>query len=338
MHMPPNWNLTTVFGVNDLEPEAANRYSTRASEPLIRGKTVRCCVASCTNWLARRTRGRLSRESVCDKHGISVSTSPTYVYDDYRRNFIVNVPLLEQVKQLKVESWRLGNERSEDALSWNLFVSLAELGELKSAFRLLTGLDVDAEPELYLWGVRITTGEPSRWARLLTLRNELEFGYGFPTEPDIVLRVPGVALVLIEAKFGSSNGTLKGQEDRFGTVAEFLESYPGIDGGSDPLNRNWIETQSPDAVYQQLVRNVIFAQWLADSGEQPWVVNLVRDSEERDIEQRMACHLPPERPVQFRRCTWEALAMLPAIHEERAAPLKKYLENKTIGLKKAFSI
>ena len=335
--MPSNWTGMIPFGVCDLEPDAANRYSPRAAEPLVRGDTVRCCVAGCTHWLPRRTRKR-DNHLACPSHGISVSTSPTYVYEDFLRNFIVGVPLLERVKQLKVESWRLGNERSEDALSWNLFVSLAKLGALAPAVRLLTGLDADAEPELYLWGVRITTGDPCRWDRLLAIRDELERGAGFPTEPDIVLRVPGVALVLIEAKFGSPNGTLKGQEERFGSVAEFLNSYPSIDGGPDPLDRGWIEAQQADAVLQQLVRNVVFAQWLAGPGEQVWVVNLVRDADERDIESRIAPHLSQDRPVRFRRATWEALAALSAVGEERAAPLKKFLENKTLGLKKAFAI
>jgi len=337
MLMPPKWSDTTPFGVADLEPCAASRYSPRAGESLVQGDTVRCCIAGCTNWMLRRSRKR-DRQAACPKHGISVSKSPTYVYDDFRRNFIVNVTHLERAKQLKVESWRLGNERSEDALSWNLFVSLSEFGELKSVFRLLTGLVVDAEPELYLWGVRITTGEPWLWDRLLAVRDKLERRPGIPTEPDIALRVPGVAVVLIEAKFGSPNSTLDGKKKRFGSVAEFLKRYPGSDGRPDPLNRIWIEDQQPDAVYQQLVRNVVFAQWLAELREQPWVVNLVRDTEEREIEQRMASHLHAELPVQFRRCTWEAIAKLPVMDEERAVPLKNYLQNKTIGLKKAFSL
>lgn len=335
--MPPSWTETTPLGVADLEPDAATRYSPRAGEPLVRGETVRCCVAGCATWLPRRSRGA-KRQAACPEHCISVSTSPTYVYDDFRRNFIVSVPLLERVKRLKVESWRLGNERSEDALSWNLFVSLAELGELASAFRLLTGREADSEPELYLWGVRVTAGEPHKWDRLLTVRDKLERRPGIPTEPDITLRVPGVAIVLIEAKFGSPNSTLKGKKKRFGSVDEFLKLYPSIDAGPDPLDRDWIEAQPTEAVYQQLVRNVVFAQWLAGPHEQPWVVNLVRDTDEREIEQRMACHLHAELPVRFRRCTWEALAKLPAIDEERSVPLKNYLENKTLGLKRAFSL
>jgi hypothetical protein len=35
----------------------------------------------------------------------------------------------------KVESWRLGFETSEDALSWNVFVSLYALRGLTEAFK-----------------------------------------------------------------------------------------------------------------------------------------------------------------------------------------------------------
>lgn len=334
--MPLIWTETQPFGIADIEPGAASRYAIGARDPLVRADTVCCCVRGCPSWLAKRSRGANNPAAFCQDHRISVSLRPTYVYRDYRDNFIVNVAHLGRVKELKVESWRLGNERSEDALSWNVFVALAGLGRLKSAFQCLTGCETETEPELYLWGVRITGGEPSRWCRLMEVRCCLECGAGFPTEPDVILRVPGSALVLIEAKFGSPNGTLKGHEDRFGGVSEFLARYPCREGRADPLNREWVESQGEGQVLQQLVRNIIFAQWLADEGEQQWVVNLVRGGEELDVEQRIAAHLTPDSPVRFRRRSWEDLFQLPVFSEEAARPLNQYVRNKTIGLAKAF--
>jgi hypothetical protein len=151
-----------------------------------------------------------------------------------------------------------------------------------------------------------------------------------------MLRVPNRALLLIEAKFGSPNGTLKGHEDRFESIPEFLNRYPGMVGGPDPLNREWLEAQSNEGVLQQLLRNIIFAQWLAADGEEPWVVNLVRESEERDVEQQIAFQLSASGPVRFRRCAWEELFRLPALTRDDAAPLRTYAENKTSGLAKAF--
>jgi hypothetical protein len=55
----------------------------------------------------------------------------------------------------KAETWRLGNENSEDALTFNVFQSLQEAGALSEAVRLLAGVDVTTEPELIVWGRRL---------------------------------------------------------------------------------------------------------------------------------------------------------------------------------------
>ncbi len=337
--MPPNWSGTQLIGVNQLELNAARRYSAVDANPLVGGDQVRCCFRDCDRWLAQRHQGAIGPVCFCDIHGVSVSTKPTYVYQDYRQNFIVDLALLERVKKLKVESWRLGYEKSEDALSWNVFVGLAGLEGLNAAFRLLTGREVDGEPELYLWGVRIDgSAPPQRWANLVRVRQELEAGFSIPTEPDIMLRYPGDCLVLIEAKFGSPNGTLERQKARFGTVSEYLNRYRSAPGQSDPLDRNWIRQQAPEDILEQLCRNVIFAQWLSQTGEQPIVVNLVREGEEPNVSKLLSPHLARECPVRFRRATWECLARLSLMDSEEAEPLRSYLNNKSFELTSAFAL
>lgn len=336
--MEPKWTSCQPLGVNELETDAAYRYTPRATGPLIRKDEIRCCVRDCGNWLAIRHRRLNDPKAFCPDHGVSVSGSPTYIYRNYRDNFIIDIPTLERVKQLKVESWRLGNERSEDALSWNVFVGLAGLNGLRAAFKALTGFEVNDGPELYLWGIKISDNEPQVWDKLVEVRRELEKGVGWPTEPDVILRVPGSVLLLIEAKFGSPNGTLLGNEDRFGRVAEFLNRYPCAARKSDPLNREWIEAQPREKVLQQLLRNIIFAQWLADEGETPFVVNLVRASDESNVSERFAAHLAADSPVGFRRATWENLFQLPLMSTDRAKPLRCYLENKTNKLARAFEV
>jgi hypothetical protein len=95
-----------------------------------------------------------------------------------------------------------------------------------------------------------------------------------------MLRVPGHALVLIEAKFGSPNSTLAGKEDRFESVEDFSARYPAPEGAADPLARDWIEQQQLGTVLEQLCRNVAYATWLAEPREQPTVINLVRGEAE----------------------------------------------------------
>jgi hypothetical protein len=325
------------MGLEELEENAAGRYTLQAHDALIRKDAIRCCAHGCHRWLAKRSRGLKDPNAFCPDHGVSVSASPTYVFNDYRHNFIIDVPILERVKLLKVESWRLGNERSEDALSWNVFVGLAGLGGLASTFHSLTGIKVDVEPELYLWGVRIPDEQPCLWSRLREVRLVLQEGAGWPTEPDVILRVPGRAIVLIEAKFGSPNGSMLGNEERFGVPSEFLDRYPCVAGKVDPLNRAWIEGQPPGQILQQLLRNVIFAQWLAEENEVPFVVNLVRAADEADIEERLTAHLAANGSVCFRRCTWERLFQLPLLSSENARPLRRYFENKTNRLNRAFN-
>lgn len=334
--MAPNWTNTQPIGLNDLEDNAAKRYNSNSVDSLVREDAIRCCVRGCQHWLAKRKAGIKDLLNYCSEHEISVSTSPTYVYQDFHKNIIIDVPLLDRIRHKKFESERLTNERSEDALSWNYFVSMFQLGGLSSVFNLMTGLNLNVEPELYHWGIRITDKSPHTWDRLKSTRKLLGEVVGTPTEPDIMLRVPGKAIVLIEAKFGSSNTTLFRKEKRHDGVSDFLNKYSGVEGKVDPLNRSWIEEQPSGAILQQLLRNIIFAQWLAQDQETPFVVNLVRASDEVDVTERMAKHLAADSPVSFKRCTWEELFQVPILSSSDAKPLKNYLMNKTNNLAKAF--
>jgi hypothetical protein len=333
------WATDPPFGLDDLEPDAAGRYRLCAPDALKRRDALRCCANGCLSWLPpipRAVRGRV----YCEQHGIGMSNKPTYVYHDFRRNFIVGRELLAPGILTKVERWRLVNEGSEDAVSWNAFVSLARLNALASVFHLLTGRRPGAEPELYLWGNRIGAGMPEFWVRLGATRAELESDLSIQTEPDVILRVPGEAIVLIEAKFGSGNGTLAGKakQERFGTVGKFLDRYRSRNCAPDPLNRGWIANQCRAGILEQLCRNVVFAHWLAGPDEEAWVINLVREA--KDAEARvgpaMKDHLAGDT-VRFRRATWEDLYRgLPVIRTPEGAPLRRYLENKTLDLRRAF--
>lgn len=105
---------------------------------------------------------------------------------------------------------------------------------------------------------------------------------------------------------------------------------------TDPLNREWIEQQSADAVLEQLCRNAVFANWLAGHNEVPFVVNLVPAASETHVAAQIQQHLNPNT-VKFRRCTWEEVYRLPAIQSDMGLALRGYIENKTLRLQKAFS-
>jgi hypothetical protein len=277
------------------------------------------------------------RPSFCPAHGISLSKRPTYLFKDQERNFFVSLDLFRKVKKQKWESWRLGNENSEDAVTWNIFVGLFVLQGIKHLFRLFTGLDFREEPELYLWGCRIDDAQCKIWEKLKEVREVLERGVPTPTEPDIILRVPGKAIVLVEAKFGSPNGLLFKKGKPSVPRREFLQRYYARNRASDPLNRDWILTQQPSQILAQLCRNAVFSRWLGNSEEQSFVVNLVRKEAEVDVEQLFSQHLVPGR-VGFRRVTWEEIYHLPILKTPDASVLKEYFENKTANLVKAFRL
>jgi hypothetical protein len=326
-----SWSSDTPYGLSDIEPDAASRYRAAIPDSLLRGDLLRCCIRDCKNLLPKRHRGQ--DHSFCPIHRISMSAKPTYVYREKRRNFIVGRGVSERIA--KVENWRLGFETSEDALSWNVFVGLYALEALEAAFEALTGAIASEEPELYLWGGRIDT-DGAQWSKLHEVRQALEKGLAIPTEPDIILRVPGQAVVLIEAKFGSPNGSFAGKRGRFGAVTEYLKRYKSRDGADDPLNRGWISEQEDKGILEQLCRNVIFAHWLVAGDEGPFVINLVTKHAAND-EQLFRQHLN-DNEVQFRVCTWEDLFDLPVIQDEKASVLRLYLKNKTRNLSPAFDL
>jgi hypothetical protein len=220
-------------------------------------------------------------------------------------------------------------------VSWNIFVSLYALGGLGEAFEKLTGTKPLGEPELYLWGNRIDA-EFNLWTNLSKVRAKLEKGMTIPTEPDIILRAPGQAIVLIEAKFGSSNPSLDGKKERFGSVTQFLNRYVCKEGATDPLNRKWISEQKDEQILEQLCRNAVFAHWLSSEVEQPFLINLVRQAARND-EQFFRQHLT-ENEVNFHVRRWEDLCGLSVIHGEKASVLRRYLENKTLNLEPAFNL
>jgi hypothetical protein len=220
-------------------------------------------------------------------------------------------------------------------VSWNVFVGLYALEGLAEAFEALTGVVPLREPELYLWGNRIGN-DCNPWSNLIDVRAKLETDAGIPTEPDIILRVPEQAIVLIEAKFGSPNSSLAKKKGRFGLVTEFLKRYRCKEGAADPLNRGWISGQEDERILEQLCRNAIFAHWLASGDEQPFVINLLRRAA-RDDEQLFRQHLC-ENVVRFDVRTWEDIWSLSAIQKEQATILRRYLENKTLNLLPAFDL
>jgi hypothetical protein len=185
---------------------------------------------------------------------------------------------------MKAEAHRLGFEMSEDALSWNVFESLAVAGKLRKATQFLTGRTLKSTPDLYLWGRRIhdPDGKHQLYEPLGRVRAKLEPDiHTFVTEPDIMLVAERELVVCIEAKFGSGNpfahdGTPKeGKKptSRAGLLARYLGNCT-----SDRTKSIVRSEKIGPAPRSQLLRNIVFASEMA--GKTPWhVVNLVSSTQ-----------------------------------------------------------
>ena len=322
------------YGINDLDPQVQSDK---------KAGLVRCYVRDCKHWLnppRRRAAG-----DICPDHGIFCHSSNTYDYADMRRNIIADPDLFFRRvigHPDKFESGRFGQERSEDAVSWNVFRSLQRAGLLKGV-AALAGERHEQEPTLYLWGLRVSDDSFVHWELLRKARARFETNLPVKrpkTEPDIALHLPGQYLILIEAKFTSDNsfytpGPRKGSSNL--TFAELLDIY--WDQGLRILNRQ--EASGRNRVPYQLYRNTIFSEFMAalDSpATRAYHLNLVRDGYEEDTAVEFTGLLNPGFVDRFARITWEQLYAIAAQQPRELGRLRRYIETKSEHLIKAFRV
>lgn len=322
------------WGLQDLDPHVRTRNH--------QGLEVQCYVRGCLEWL--RPPSRIFLGDACPHHHIRCHVSGkngTYSYRDHRRNLIVaKETFQEQIigHPFKYETHRFGYERSEDALSWNVFRSLYEQKKLAHAAAELTGEVHPDEPEMYLWGISMSDFQA--WPLLEAARKTFESCLPVDrplTEPDIALHLPGKYLILIEAKFTSANTFYESgprKDARSLTKEELLAIYQFE--GARSINLKAAECAN--RIPQQLWRNMVFAEKMASQDSistNAYHINLVREEAEKYIENEFRALLSRDYQTRFRRATWESF-----VHATCIAPnqldLRYYFHNKTAGLAAAF--
>jgi hypothetical protein len=325
-----------------------------------------CPVRACSTKPVTISCGKIER-AFCPAHGIRLHAN-TLVYwngeekkDEARlRNFCIRPDLAREIALHsvgKAESYRLGYEMSEDALTWNVFVGLAQARKLRCAIKFLTDRDVDAEPSLYLWGRLVdVTGSESKAEYFLPLRevrDQLERGIrNFRTEPDVMMVLDRQLLICIEAKFGSGNTlAYEGQvrdgdkpTDRVGLLQRYLDEEKGPEEARRIIDRNSIGA----TFHGQLFRNIVFASAMAKRCD--WhVVNLVRTTQWKSRSNAKRCSFAnPEESVRsylrqsFQDCfsfrTWEELHRALIKDEAELCQLNTYLCTKSAHYRRAFDL
>jgi hypothetical protein len=307
---------------------------------------VRCYVKDCDRWLKPPRRGE--RGTVCPEHGITCfhsSSGNTVGYRDVRRNMIASPDLMATRivgHPFKYESHRLGLERSEDALTWNVFRSLQEAGQLAQLAQRITGDSCGFQPYLMLWGIDCSENTFEPWDLLVQGRRRFESRLPVDrpfTEPDIAIFLPGRYLILIEAKFTSFN-TAYHRGPRKNASSLTLEELINIYADDQLIILDRALATRRERIYYQLWRNLVFAEWMARQDHpdtKAFHVNLVRAEQDEESAAEFAELVRPEFHERFQRWTWEQLHQLFS-PEPKLSRMRRYLENKTAGLKPAFRL
>lgn len=319
------------YGINDVDHVKPARNSTH----------VECYVRGCENVLEMPRRG--FKGTVCQDHGIRCHKSSTYSYADASRNVIADHwefsnKLLKH--PFKFESHRMGLEKSEDVLSWNVFKTIHSHGLLKEFSEHLVGRSFSVEPQLFLWGINMETYEA--WDMLIAARNRFESSLPVKrplTEPDIAIYVPGQIVILIEAKFTSVNPVYK-TGVRASSQSLTLEELVGIYQDPSLNTLDLARAKVASQIHYQLWRNMVFAEWMARlDGNQVdhQVVNLVCDLAEKQSVHEFRRFIKPAKENALMRCTWESIHSWSRQHS-KLMMLSKYMEQKTASLKPAFNL
>ena len=275
----------------------------------------------------------------CPKHNIFISPS-TFEYQEESDNLLwkdsSDSELLTKIKTGKRES-RMARDNSEDAVTWNVFRFLERNNLIEEFLSTIVGIPLKSSEVIY-WSY--SQKEDSSWSELNNARKQFDEEPKRSSEPDIIIKTDK-ALFFIEAKLTSPNKidfdkghTTEDKEERIRRYSlgdRFLKlSFRNIiDAGYYELGRFWVIGCS---MAEKLKKNF-------------YLVNLVLERKERDIETIFRGFINSDHGKQFLRLTWEDIYQCiskGSLTKDKEIMLE-FFRNKTIGyknqkLQKAFSI
>ena len=305
-------------------------YDARTLKPTLHvsADEVECPVLGCAVRVPRQ-RGHVRRDAMfrCVEHEIYISAS-THDHESAASNLLTpdaeNLALLARLVGEKRETARLGRERSEDALTFNVFRALERAGALDAVMSDVAGRQVRRSLPAF-WSLQSTTGRPERLlaAARTVFREVVDRG----TEPDVYIESDDT-LFLIEAKLGASNATTP-------THVRSLDSYASAaDGWYARTFASGPEVVAVQEQRYQLMRLWLLGTWMAAQVDKQFVlVSLCTDASDTGIETSFGAHIVQNELRRFKRYTWEAIREACRTGEGVAslAPLVAYLDHRTSG-------
>lgn len=267
-----------------------------------------------------------SPEFFCSKHCIFIGPT-TFEYNEATDNLLWassdDRVLLDAIQRVKRES-RMARERSEDAVSWNVFRGLELTGALSAWLTRLLG-HAPNHARVHYWSFDQTV--LGTWPPLVSARDAFSERLSRGSEPDIVIETDD-ADIWVEAKLGSGNDTTPSDEGdarrRYST---------GADGWFNHVFRQSFDSLAIAARRYELLRLWLLGSYAAHGRSKRFLlVNLVRDGQEEDVDAFAASGFRQQANREFRRATWEEIMpLLDNDADQRVERLTNYLRTKTLG-------
>lgn len=299
------------------------------SQRTVVGDSVQCPVRGCQSCVPvqRRTFRRLP-EFLCPTHRVYIGRS-TFEYERDTENLLSrskeDLDLLAAIRPFKRES-RMARERSEDALTWNVFRHLKTSGRLIPWLGMLACVKASMAV-VHHWSFEASTR--NTWQPLAKARSAFGELEGRGSEPDLVITTDD-AHVWVEAKLGSSNDTTPSDVD--GARRRYTS---GGDGWYSSVVNSPFATVAVEQRRYELLRLWLLGSWAAaQHGKRFVLLNLVREGLEEDVPSFATRHFNQGTERLVRRLTWESLCRgiegAPP-HTAADAALLKYMKGKTLG-------
>lgn len=313
-----------------LTPTHPLMYDARTLKPTIRvtESTVECPVLGCSNHVERqRNHFRRTPEFLCASHRIYISAS-THEYADRDQNLLSRdaetLALLETLTRGKRESGRLGRERSEDALTFNVFRALERSGRVDVILSQAAGHPVRGSVVFY-WALDSAAGTPH--PLLAAARAAFGERPDRGTEPDLLIESDDT-LCLVEAKLGATNETVP-------THASSLRTYAmRADRWFETVFASDVEAIALRDKRYQLMRLWLLGSWMAARvGKRFVLVSLGPAAVDGRLDEQFGSHLVQDESRRFVRYTWDAIARYATSCGDvpELAQLAGYLAHKTLG-------
>ena len=290
--------------------------------------TVECPVRGCSEKVERQRKVFKREERFkCRKHNIYISPS-TFEYEGESDNLLwkdkADLDLFKKMKTVKRES-RITRDRSEDAVTWNVFRFLERNDLVGITLSPIVAVSLESSEVIY-WSY--SQRENASWSELNEARTEFGEEIKRSSEPDIMIKTNN-ALLFIEAKLTSGNKTVPSD-----TSNSKRYEIGGNNWFSEVFKSSYKTVAITDKKYE-LLRFWLLGTWIAKQQNLNfYLVNLVLSERDADIEMTFKKHICENQRMKFIRITWEDIYQhilnntLPGRDKDK---MIEYFRNKTTG-------